>query len=106
MEVKEEYVSNESKRDDSIKEDKYAEKKVVVKALKALPTVTRSEKVLRADAAAENLQPAITSLEQKVSVGANSDKLPIDAHRDTILNKIRNERVVIIHGETGVYMCT
>jgi HrpA-like RNA helicase len=31
----------------------------------------------------------------------NADDLPIDMHRHTILERIRHERVVIIHGETG-----
>jgi HrpA-like RNA helicase len=32
---------------------------------------------------------------------SNTEELPIDLHRHTILERIRHERVVIIHGETG-----
>ncbi len=31
----------------------------------------------------------------------SNDELPIDAYRDIILDKIKSDRVTIIHGETG-----
>jgi HrpA-like RNA helicase len=34
----------------------------------------------------------------------NREPLPIDAHREQILDKVRRERVVLIHGETGVLL--
>ena len=30
-----------------------------------------------------------------------NEKLPVDEFRDQILQKVNNERVIIIHGETG-----
>lgn len=49
----------------------------------------------RSNQSAENQKILRNSSEE------NRDVLPIDAHRDTILNKINSDRVVIIHGETG-----
>lgn len=79
---------------------KQGEREAVEKSTMALSTVK--------PASMENTR-ATTSLDANVLYGAygdKSEKLPIDAHRDTILNKIRNDRVIIIHGETGMYMHT
>ena len=35
----------------------------------------------------------------------NSTVLPIDEHRDEILRAVKNQRVTIIHGETGKTFC-
>lgn len=35
------------------------------------------------------------------SLITNVDPLPIDSYRNLIIEKIKHERVVIIHGETG-----
>jgi len=33
--------------------------------------------------------------------GTRNDRLPVDDYREEILRKVRSDRVVIIHGETG-----
>ena len=35
----------------------------------------------------------------------NSTVLPIDEHKDEILRAVKNQRVTIIHGETGKTFC-
>jgi HrpA-like RNA helicase len=75
---------------------KIAQKRVLLK-LSEHPFVCQEKKMSSSSSSSSSSAVASSSS----SRFSNTEELPIDLHRHTILERIRHERVVIIHGETG-----